>query len=393
MARFHESLTVSVVILFGAVMNVIIGAEGSLENDYYVGLVQAAVILSFLLRVGLRPSVGALFLLLSGFALAAVQSPDEKEITLQIVVLATMFLTCAFGIYFIERYRRTAYLQAKTIEVQNAQLAGMLEAAEADNRRKIAAMNTLVHFVRTPVHQIVGFTDVVVAELQAAGDAARESLEHAERIRSAAGELSNNVARLLTSHRLDEAHLSPPERIGLRDLFDDLRYELEDAYETVDAPTSAAGALLNHRSALTTAVEALGAFFKERAREAGPARKVAIAFAIDDRGVLLTLADDGQAMSAEDFAGAAAPLTALSDYLSMTGSRMPMALRTAVRAIEVCGGHLVQAPEPPAGGGLAVEAFIPNLPPATDDPEAAARDSDEAGESGKVRGGRAADAA
>jgi len=335
----HESWTVGVVVLFGAVMNYIIAREGSLENDYYVGLIQAAVILSFLLRVGFGLSCIALVLIYLGFVGASFSTPDEKETTLQLFVLATMFATCGCGIFVIERYRRTEFLQARTIARQNAQLSEMLSEAQEDNRRKIAALNTLVHFVRTPVHQIVGFTDIVLSTLKSAqGETPSDSREDAEQIKAASSELLNNVAKLLVYHRLDEHAERERTAVYASELVRDLKDEVSayiDCTLEFDTDAAADAKIETYEEGAKACFTSLAEFYRARAAEAAHVR---ICAAWREGAFVVSIADDGAPIPPERFTEMTTPLVKLTDYLTTAGSNMPMVLRTVARGARLCEG-------------------------------------------------------
>ena len=124
----------------------------------------------------------------------------------QIVVLMTMSVVCGIGSYLLQKFRRFDFQKALIIDGQNRQLKVLLEDAQRDNDRKLAAMNLLVHFVKTPLHQINGFSDIVMNSLDR--DDGRisfdEGVEGARYIKDATANLSKSVNSLLTYHRLDD---------------------------------------------------------------------------------------------------------------------------------------------------------------------------------------------
>ena len=106
----------------------------------------------------------------------------------------------------MRRYQRYDFLKTQIINEQNTQLRELLKDIQDDHDRKIAAMNMLVHFVRTPLHQISGFSDVVLQTLsrQDENETLAPGLDGARYIKNASMDLTENVNRLLTYHRLDE---------------------------------------------------------------------------------------------------------------------------------------------------------------------------------------------
>jgi signal transduction histidine kinase len=337
MRRYHEHLTAMIVIILGGVMNAIMWQESTLANDYYVGLIQGGVFISFLVRIGFTKLLAALAITLSTFVLIAQMKGQPNEAYLQTTALTTMYALCAFGAYLFERHRRTEYAQSRTIEKQNAELARMLADARLDNERKLAALNVLVHFVRTPIHQIVGFTGVIANSLKAMeGRDFAEQIEHAELVRRASADLSSNVAKVLAYHRLDETpDRGEAELVQMGPMLSDLKEELSEFLDC---------RLGQHQLSIQARLEpvraALTAFASYYRQEAKDASIVEISAHRSSSGITLRVEDDGAALTAETFADQIKPLTRIDKYLMTDGSAMPMTLRTVARAAEICAGSL-----------------------------------------------------
>lgn len=335
-ARRHEALTAFIVGVLGVSMNVIIALEPTLDNSYYVGLIQAGVILSFLLRVNFTASIVTLATMLIGFAIAVSGKVDVQEAMLQCIVLVTMFATCGFGIYLVERYRRNDFLKSRLIAQQNEALNQMLADVRQDNERKIAAMNLLVHFVRTPLHQIVGFTDLVSNAIEDSPDGRLppNCVEGVQFMKSASRELSQNVARVLAYYQLDELSRRPAaDAVDVAEIARDYADGAPEGVRIRVAPGTAAAT--TRAGALKAALKAL----IEHYATAGASR-VDIEHARDGDLVRLRILDDGPPMTASQFDELARPLNKLASYLTSNGSSMSMALRTIARAAEICGGEL-----------------------------------------------------
>ena len=204
--RFQEQLTMISIISVGTALNLMIWKEPSLTNAYFVGLIQSGVLTCFLFRIQFRNTMIALATMLGGFVLAVADKPDANEPFVQTIILTTMFASCVFGAYLLDRYRRNDFLNTRVIEKQNAKLNTMLEEMSVNYDRKIATLNLLVHFVKTPLHQIRGFSEVLLQGLDAAEPDEKivGSLDSAQCIKSASDELTQNVNQLLVYHRLDD---------------------------------------------------------------------------------------------------------------------------------------------------------------------------------------------
>ncbi|MEM9170673.1 MAG: hypothetical protein AAGC56_13595, partial [Pseudomonadota bacterium] len=222
--RFQESIVGFIVCALSSILFFVVHNEGSVDNTYYVGLVQNGVAVCFLLRLSFLRSVGLLVFFLAGHAAASAGKPPTGEPAVQLIILVTMFLICGFGNYLIQRYRRYDFWKAVIIERQNERLAALLEAEQKDRQRKVAALNMLVHAVKTPIHQISGFSDLVLMHLsQRAADGPDDGgLESAKYIKSASEDLRDAVTSLLDYYQLDEIERAPQsERFDFAEFLED----------------------------------------------------------------------------------------------------------------------------------------------------------------------------
>ncbi len=333
--RAHEAVTALIMVILGGAMNAIMWNEPSLAGDYYVGLIQGGVFMSFVVRIGLARLVACFAVTLSTFFVVAFSRGRAEEAMLQCLALTTMYFVCAFGVYLMERMRRGEFEQARTISLQNEKLNAMLADVQLDNARKVAAMNLLVHFVKTPIHQIVGFTDVIRNQLEdlGAGGDGKDCLESAAFIQSASKDLSRNVSRLLAYYRLDEKAAAEPDLVEIDALVHDL-------LERLPAPPRVAldrVAIFNRREVVGDAVLAMVDRYVDN-RESHSLASVRIERG--DKIAAIVFTDEGPALSDEEFAQQTRPLDKLDHYLTANGSSMLLGLRTVARAAEICGGAL-----------------------------------------------------
>lgn len=333
LAQFHEWLTAAVVIVLGSAMIFIIWREPSLDNAYYIGLIQVGVFLTFLSRMAVFKAFISLALILFLFGLAVSTNHRSEQAVLQFIVLLTMFAIFGFGIVVSDGLRRKDYLKSRTIALQNEKLNAMLADVQLDNARKVAAMNLLVHFVKTPIHQIVGFTDVIRNQLEdlGAGGDGKNCLESAAFIQSASKDLSRNVSRLLAYYRLDEKASAEPDLVELDAL-------VHDHLERLPAPPRIALdriAIVNRREVVGDAVLTMIDRYVDN-RESRSLVDVRIERA--EKAATLIFTDEGPAVSEEEFAQQTRPLDKLDHYLTANGSSMMLGLRTVARAAEICGG-------------------------------------------------------
>ena len=197
-------------------------------------------------------------------------------------------------------------------------------------------MNMLVHFVKTPLHQINGFSDILMQSFADTDNSISDDdrVESARYIKNATANLSTSVNKLLTYHRLDEVESQNQiETVNInqcaQDFVDLLPADCETGIE------GCAGTIETNPVAMKTALESLASYYKAKAPEAVLVIELSN---LPDGTAQLSISDNAEPVSAEEFAEKTKPLTKIENYLTGAGSEMPMALRTVARAIEITGG-------------------------------------------------------
>lgn len=335
-AKHHEIISATVCLIAGAAISLIIWREPSLDNSYYVGLIQGGVIVSFLFRIRFTISVISLSITLFAFFFALIGKEAVDQATLQFFIIFTMYSLCAFGIYFFQIYQRKDFVKAQLIAKQNVKLEGMLNEARSENERRIAALNLLVHFVKTPIHQINGFSDVVLNSLSQNDGCAsiEDGYEGAKYIKTATANLNKSVSGLLTYHRLDEnKNRSRVQSVSIDFLLDDFRDLLPR--ETSFTFNGNGGDLNTIETTVHSAFEALAAYYI--AKEVDEL-DISINVSDVDNGKCISIIDNLEPIGADSFENQTKPLTKIDNYLNFTGSEIPMTLRTVARAVELADG-------------------------------------------------------
>ncbi|MEO1252731.1 MAG: hypothetical protein AAFW81_10340 [Pseudomonadota bacterium] len=338
--RQHEWLTLVIALIVAHAVNIIIYRYTDLQDAYYVGLVQGCVFVCFLLRMSFLKSAATIVSFFAGFVLAISGKAGAGEAaSIQTVTLGSMVGVCTIGAYLLQRFRRFDFQKVLIIEEQNAQLSTLLERAEEDNERKIAALNLLVHFVKTPLHQISGFSDILVQS--ATSENPDGASENAQYIKQATSNLTKSVNGLLVYHRLDEAEANAaPEPTRLSVIAGDFEELLPEKIAFKKGKIGDAAVLVDPALLRT----ALAAFVEHYKEEAGDASEVTLSADRVDGAPALVFRDDARILSAAQFEEMTKPLTEITEYLGHTGSEMAMALRTLARAVSIIGGSIDHAP-------------------------------------------------
>ncbi len=348
--RFHDLISAAVLILMGGAINLIVYIQPSLENTYYIALIQGFIMFTLLLRLSFVSMTVVIVSTQAFFTVAAFSHDATRDTILQSVNLLFVGLICIAGSYLLQRYQRVDFLKSQTIQHQNAKLSILLEDAKRDNERKLAAMNMLVHFVKTPLHQISGFSDIVMNSLD--GDDERISIndgvEGARYIKDATANLTKSVNDLLTYHRLDD--LDGQQRSDEASI-DDLIYDFSETLSAeIDVKVEGEGGLVRtDDDVFKTALSSLARHYHN---PNSGVTSLAIELCSQNGAAQITLKDNGAVIDEQQFQQDTKPLIKINNYLTSAGSEMPMALRTVARAVEIIGG--VFHHEPLADGNIFV---------------------------------------
>ena len=333
--RIHDIITTAVIVLMGVGINLILWMQPTLENTYYIALIQGYILFSLLLRLS-YPSMVSVFLCTQiGFMVAAFTKEDTSAAVLQSSNVGMVGLIAVAGVYLLQRYQRVDFLKSETISEQNAQLNVLLEDARRDNKRKVAALNMLVHVVKTPLHQISGFSDIVMQSLKADNDQnmTEAGVDGARYIKDATANLARSINNLLVYHRLDEVESRQDEQVSIKHAIDDFQDLIHG-----DINVSVSGSiskLKTHESAIRTTIQCLADFYNASSAEI---EELVLELEQIDDVAKISFSDNGPQMSSEQFVEETKPLTKFEKYLTGEGTDMPMKLRTVARAAEVCGG-------------------------------------------------------
>ncbi len=336
----RETTPLIVSLAVGLALVAIIYLYTDLDDAYYVGLVQECVFVCFLLRMSFMKTVAALAFLVATFSIFVSMKAGAEGANLQVVVMLTMAMVCGIGSYLLQKFRRFDFQKTLIIDEQNQRLKLLLKDEQRDNERKLAAMNLLVHFVKTPLHQINGFSDIVMNSLTR-GDkriSHDEGVEGARYIKTATANLSKSVNSLLTYHRLDESERRRRyAKVDIDRAFGDFSDLI--AARIVVKVEGQAGEVFTVPAAVKCAVESLAAYYNETHNDA---THVELMLGSAATGVCIVVRDNGRTISEEDFLEKTKPLTKIDSYLTSAGSEMPMLLRTTARAVDLCGGQFLR---------------------------------------------------
>ena len=204
--KYFQEIACFLMTIAGVSIAFMIWLEGSVSPPYYVGLVMTAMIMTNLVRIYFMLSIGALSLIYLSFALAVSSIGWTNYVYAAHFFTASSFVLIIISSYIMEIGRRDEYIQYRENQNFAGQLQTMYDDAKRSIKRKNAVLNTLTHIFKTPLHQIIGYAQIL--EQESLGP--HETIEYKEfssNIHAAGQDLLRTVQRILTYSRLDSGSI------------------------------------------------------------------------------------------------------------------------------------------------------------------------------------------
>ena len=98
--------------------------QPTLDNTWYLGLIQGYIMAGVLLRLSLVSMCSVVFITLCEFIVIAFSKSDSDAAVLQSANVGLVGCLIVFGVYLLQRYQRIDFINTLTIEKQNRQLSG-----------------------------------------------------------------------------------------------------------------------------------------------------------------------------------------------------------------------------------------------------------------------------
>lgn len=200
--KYIQYVCFGLMITGGVSVSFMIRMEGSLAPPYYIGLIMMAMILNNLVRIPFLLSFSVLFISYGVFFLLMLGVPYGRDVFAAHFFVLNAFLLCTVATYFLEINRRDEYLKWLANQQYAQKLQFMVDEANSSIKRKNAVLNTLTHVFKTPLHQIIGYAQIIEQE-SLGPHSVPEYKEFSTSVHSAGKNLLRLVQRILTYSRLD----------------------------------------------------------------------------------------------------------------------------------------------------------------------------------------------
>ncbi len=349
---------VSVIVVGGAAaaIGAMIFAVGSVSPPYYVGMLHVAIVFSSLSRINFPACAGLLIFTYTCFFLATLQFEPSSDLTAGHFFLALILISCAMLNYFLERNRRLEFLHHRDKERYYAQVQVMADEAARSSQRKNALLNVLGHVVKTPLHQIIGYAQII-EQAEDTDESVRDTKTFAEEIHRAGQSLSHQSQRILDYSRADAGLItSQPQKSNAARMVHEAIYRHQD---TIDSKKiSLAIDCCETPLFLDTrhVIRAIEELIDNAVRYSPPGSDLKVWTELIGQQVVLSIKDNGPGIPEGDIDRVGDALNKIDEFRNMGGDKLGIGVSLARILVRHGGGQLYYS-SVPNHGTLARIAF------------------------------------
>lgn len=229
--RHFQLISTTILFVGGVSVCFMIWNEGALQVPYYVGLIQITLLLTCLIRTSFPLSLVMLAILYGVYNLSTWGFPRDVAYVSSHFFLVNIFMCCLAANLLMEINRRKEFLQHQAKVQLTEQLQEMIDDANISLTRKNAILKILTHVLKTPLHQIIGYSQIL--EQEPLGKHSNPTYqEFSTNIHEAGQNMLRVLRRLMQYSRLDSGtatlSLTP---LSAKELFDCALSRLEEDIE------------------------------------------------------------------------------------------------------------------------------------------------------------------
>ena len=338
--RNHQVLSCLMIALACAVICIIIAVEQTSVLLYYASFIQMALIFVVLLNLSFALTAALLAAIFCSYTMTILMLPPSRMLLGSVIVLLNTFAMIGCISFFLERHRRLAFLKHLAKERITLRLKAMIDEASESLQRRNTLMNIITHVFKTPLHQIIGFTELLENDLLE-NDQSEESLSYTKAVSSASRGLLEQVNRLLTLSRIEAGSLmARPCAFRLEELIDlaitkiDPLEENRHRFDISQVPQVSVMADPEQTGT------AFGELLLNALQYATPDTPIKISVASDANKVTLSISNQGDALTDAQFETIYSPLTDKIDYRNVGGQSAGIGIGLALRLSQLNQGRV-----------------------------------------------------
>lgn len=168
--------------------------DGPSAPPYIIGVLVVLVFTSCVMRIDFVFAAAIYTLIAVAYcaALSAKSSPSEIEFISGSFFMISVAAIAVATIYLQERRARETWANSEKRAADDALIRQLLLEATAADRSKASFLSVVTHELRTPLHQIIGFSEVVRADPQGASNA-----DHLDQVIASASQLLKKLGKML----------------------------------------------------------------------------------------------------------------------------------------------------------------------------------------------------
>lgn len=337
------------VVLATVCMMTMIMKIGSISPPYYIGLIHVGVMFSSVARINFRVCTSLLYFIIGWFLIATWGfKVDPAFVSGRFFVVGTL-MSCAMGNYFLEYTRRQDFIAHREREQFYLQVQAMADEAEKSVKRKNALLNVLGHVVKTPLHQIIGYAQII-EQSDDLPEETRDTPGFAAEIHRAGVALSHQSQRILDYSRADAGLItSKPQRSHCKRMVREAIYRHEAMINekkialAVNCDETPVYADTRH------IVRALDELIDNAIRYSPPGSQLRIESHITSAGVVLSIGDNGPGIPEGDIDHVGDALNRTEEFRNMGGDKLGIGVSLARTLVRIGGGKLYFSSIPDQG--------------------------------------------
>ncbi|MEZ5919762.1 MAG: HAMP domain-containing sensor histidine kinase [Parvularculaceae bacterium] len=327
---------------------------------YIIGVLVTMIFTSCLMRVNF-PIAATTYVLVGAIyciALAARADHSPVEIIAGYFFMISVTAVAVITSYVQETRTREIWLRNMQRERDAAKIRQLLIEATAADQSKLNFLSVLTHDLRTPLHQIIGFSEIVRAEAE--NEACRLETGNIDQVLSSARALLKKIGQMLRYADATAGKLSfVTDDVPVTDIIDQLidQFREQASANGVKVAANEVDTATLHIDHHHTAY-ALANLVDNAIHASKPGATVNITGCAAENGLYkFEISDSGCGMSAEKIMAALEPFNPGGEVLNRSQEGLGLGLSIAKQLIDRQGGALEISSAP--GEGTTVSAFLP----------------------------------
>lgn len=348
-----------VVVVMAVSMGIMIQWMGTITPPYYVGFIHLSLVFCSVVQINFRVCAALLLFNYATFLYAMPVIPNQVDLVAAHFFLVATFISCATVNYVLERSRRLEFVEYREKQRYFDQVREMRDAAEGSLRRRNALLNVLGHVVKTPLHQVIGYAQVIEQTAKMSGEET-EIPGFADEIVRAGQTLSHQSQRILDYSRAEAGLLNislqttTPKRL-ISEVTHKYLQPAEDKKVAIKIDCEETPVFVDPRHMARGLDELVG----NAVAYCPPGSTITIRSRMAAERIVLSIMDDGPGIPESEIARVSDALNQTDEFKNVGGDRLGIGVSLARILIRISGGELLFSSAPDKGCLAEIVLFPP----------------------------------